>query len=154
MAKRTKAAAAAGSTELDPDALKVKMMEEYTCSMCTDLMDQAVILDCGHSGCKECLETWFVTKKDKSCPECRAVHKGAPASVRASNNMIALLVAQYFTPEEKQARADKISRRESVETTAAMQKERRRLAQAVGAQKKAAREVELANNELQAIAED
>ena len=152
---KTAAAAAAGScTELDPDELKAKMMQEYTCSMCTDLMDQASILDCGHSGCKECLETWFITKREKSCPECRAVHKGAPASVRASDNMIALLVAQYFTPEEKQAREEKISKRESAETTAAMQKEQRRLAQAIGAQKKAAREVELANNALKAIAED
>ena len=156
VAKRNKtaAAAAAACTELDPDELKAKMMQEYTCSMCTDLMDQASILDCGHSGCKECLETWFITKREKSCPECRAVHKGAPASVRASDNMIALLVAQYFTPEEKQAREEKISKRESAETTAAMQKEQRRLAQAIGAQKKAAREVELANNALKAIAED
>jgi hypothetical protein len=153
---KKKARPVAEAEALDAAGIKAKMVEEFTCSMCTDLMDRTVMLDCGHCGCKECIETWFATNKanGKTCPECRSVHKGAPRPVRASDNMIALLVKQYLTPKEQQDRLDKVTKREMQERVAAQQTEARRLAQALGAQKKAARELEAANKHLAEISEN
>ncbi|XP_078541622.1 E3 ubiquitin-protein ligase TRIM39-like [Lissotriton helveticus] len=48
------------------------LLEEATCSICTDLFTDPVTLDCGHIFCLSCF-TRFKASEDleKSCPECR-----------------------------------------------------------------------------------
>ncbi|XP_037374925.1 E3 ubiquitin-protein ligase TRIM38-like [Talpa occidentalis] len=55
-----------------------KMMEEAMCSICLQLMTEAVSIDCGHSFCRQCIEDTFREKnpiesyQEKfTCPLCR-----------------------------------------------------------------------------------
>ncbi|XP_069075417.1 E3 ubiquitin-protein ligase TRIM11-like [Pleurodeles waltl] len=52
--------------------LRVELIEEGTCSICTELFTDPVTLDCGHSFCLSCI-TRFKASRDleKWCPECR-----------------------------------------------------------------------------------
>jgi hypothetical protein len=40
-----------------------------TCSICMDLYQNPVVLECDHIFCEECVNQWFL--KEKSCPICR-----------------------------------------------------------------------------------
>jgi len=82
-------------------------LSEFSCSICTDTIYRIGVLDCGHSFCRGCIDTWF--KKNKTCPECRVVHRGAVNNVRAADNAIEKLVQAHCTEEEKSARAQRIA---------------------------------------------
>ena len=54
-----------------------KVPEEYNCSICTNVLDEPVLIECcGQHFCKNCLENWFEKgpgqKKNKTCPTCRS----------------------------------------------------------------------------------
>ena len=51
--------------------------ENCTCAICHDLLQDAVMLKCEHSFCRECIDQLIYTseklqKKTEQCPECRA----------------------------------------------------------------------------------
>lgn len=47
-----------------------KIMEsELQCSICADLIIEATALNCSHTFCKHCIDTW--KRKKKECPVCR-----------------------------------------------------------------------------------
>lgn len=51
-------------------------MEHFVCSICTNLLDDAVVLkSCEHMYCRECINQWAKSEKPttgaSSCPECR-----------------------------------------------------------------------------------
>lgn len=47
-----------------------KIMEsELQCSICADLIIEATALNCSHTFCKHCIDTW--KQKKKECPVCR-----------------------------------------------------------------------------------
>ncbi|MCJ8742045.1 hypothetical protein PDJAM_G00077720 [Pangasius djambal] len=45
--------------------------EEYLCPVCYDIFSDPVLLSCGHSVCKTCLQQCWETKKSLECPICR-----------------------------------------------------------------------------------
>jgi hypothetical protein len=51
-----------------------KLVEEWSCCICTQLQVQSVLLGCGHGACKNCMIEWF--NVSRNCPLCRAVHEG------------------------------------------------------------------------------
>ena len=59
---------------------------DLRCSICLDLFKQPVVLECSHTFCKDCVETWWLEKAgrpasmrprhifmtwDKICPTCK-----------------------------------------------------------------------------------
>ncbi|XP_043923703.1 zinc-binding protein A33-like [Protopterus annectens] len=49
------------------------LAEDLLCSVCLDLFKEAVVLECGHSFCKSCIDKVWDSEKIPSCPECREV---------------------------------------------------------------------------------
>ena len=41
------------------------------CSICANVLQDAVITPCGHSFCQQCLETWLESSETDTCPTCR-----------------------------------------------------------------------------------
>lgn len=61
--------AAAGTAEQDGD-----LHRELTCSLCLDLFQEPVLLECGHCFCQACIGAfWSSQQRTPSCPECRAL---------------------------------------------------------------------------------
>ncbi|XP_043942584.1 zinc-binding protein A33-like isoform X1 [Protopterus annectens] len=48
------------------------LVEELTCSVCLDLFQHPVTLECGHNFCRSCIDRNWKTNNIPSCPECRA----------------------------------------------------------------------------------
>ncbi|ROL50882.1 Tripartite motif-containing protein 35 [Anabarilius grahami] len=44
---------------------------DYMCSVCREIFKDPVVLSCGHSVCKECLQQCWRTKETQECPVCR-----------------------------------------------------------------------------------
>jgi len=47
------------------------MSEDLYCPICSELMFEPVVLKCGHSFDRTCVENWFDEKLRRSCPYCR-----------------------------------------------------------------------------------
>lgn len=41
------------------------------CGICANVLEDSVITPCGHSFCKNCLETWLENSETDTCPTCR-----------------------------------------------------------------------------------
>ena len=49
------------------------------CRICTRLMHEPYVTNCGHTFCYSCLSQWFVNhKRHKTCPGCRAEVRQMP----------------------------------------------------------------------------
>ncbi|XP_043942121.1 zinc-binding protein A33-like [Protopterus annectens] len=46
-------------------------LQELNCPVCLELFKDPVILECGHSFCKTCIDKTWNSAKNISCPECR-----------------------------------------------------------------------------------
>ena len=46
--------------------------DNLLCSICSQVLEEAVLTPCGHSFCHQCLATWLTRPGCASCPQCRA----------------------------------------------------------------------------------
>ncbi|XP_033985666.1 zinc-binding protein A33-like [Trematomus bernacchii] len=46
---------------------------EFTCPVCCDIFRDPVVLLCGHSFCKHCLQQWWRQSALQSCPTCKGL---------------------------------------------------------------------------------
>ncbi|XP_053171573.1 zinc-binding protein A33-like [Scomber japonicus] len=47
--------------------------DDLSCPVCYDIFKDPVMLTCGHSFCKVCLQGWWRAKQEQECPMCNAV---------------------------------------------------------------------------------
>jgi len=53
------------------------MSDDFYCPICSELMfDPVVVAPCGHSFDRGCVENWFKTNSQRSCPSCRGEVQG------------------------------------------------------------------------------
>ncbi|XP_038838204.1 E3 ubiquitin/ISG15 ligase TRIM25-like [Salvelinus namaycush] len=67
--------------------------DQFCCSVCLDLLKEPVVIPCGHSYCRICIEGYWdqdVLKGVYSCPQCR--HTFTPRPNLRKNNMLAEVV--------------------------------------------------------------
>ncbi|XP_030260388.1 tripartite motif-containing protein 35-like isoform X2 [Sparus aurata] len=61
---------------------------ECTCPVCCDIFQEPVVLFCGHSFCKSCLQEWWRQSRLHSCPVCKKIFPvGEPPRNLALRNL-------------------------------------------------------------------
>ena len=53
--------------------LKNMILNRLQCTICTEILTKPLVINCGHSFCKKCLDPWIEQKgKRANCPICRS----------------------------------------------------------------------------------
>ena len=60
-----------GSSE-DLDLDDAEQLEDLQCGVCRNIMKDPMVVPCGHSFCRYCIEAWYAMGDTKTCPCCRA----------------------------------------------------------------------------------
>ncbi|XP_015519637.1 E3 ubiquitin-protein ligase RNF8 isoform X3 [Neodiprion lecontei] len=90
------------------------MDEQLTCSICSELFVKATTLNCTHTFCQYCIDTW--EKKKKECPVCRTAIIAMNRSL-VLDNFIDKMV-ENLSVEYKKRRTDIVEERREYERAA------------------------------------
>lgn len=60
---------------------------DFLCPVCRDVFDHPVVLPCGHSGCKDCIEQYWRVSDSRQCPLCRQISANNPSLNLALRNL-------------------------------------------------------------------
>ncbi|KAL2741282.1 LOW QUALITY PROTEIN: E3 ubiquitin-protein ligase RNF8-like isoform X1 [Vespula maculifrons] len=94
------------------DTVSNIMDEQLTCSVCSELFIKATTLNCMHTFCFHCIDTW--NKKRKECPVCRASVKSMNRSLVLDNFIEKML--DKLSMHMKDRRAEIVEEREGRKT--------------------------------------
>ena len=59
-------------TAVETASAAAVVLEQLTCAICTEIMQEGVCTPCMHRFCKRCIVHWVQTRLRRSCPICRA----------------------------------------------------------------------------------
>ncbi|XP_014896375.1 tripartite motif-containing protein 16-like protein [Poecilia latipinna] len=82
-------------------------LEEFSCSICLDLLKNPVTIPCGHSFCKNCIKNYWDEDSQRrihTCPQCRKMFRFRPVLVK--NIMLAALMDNLKKTRLQAAPAD------------------------------------------------
>jgi len=48
----------------------MSLEDELSCPVCTDLFREPVLLSCGHSFCRQCVNDHWTSSRSRTCPVC------------------------------------------------------------------------------------
>ncbi|XP_016139193.1 tripartite motif-containing protein 16 [Sinocyclocheilus grahami] len=71
--------------------------DQFSCSVCLDLLKDPVTIPCGHSYCMSCITDCWKQKRVYRCPQCRHTFTSRPALCK--NVIIAEMVAKLKTTD-------------------------------------------------------
>ncbi|XP_050991934.1 E3 ubiquitin-protein ligase TRIM16-like [Labeo rohita] len=69
--------------------------DQFSCSVCLDVLKDPVTIPCGHSYCMHCITDWWKQKRVYRCPQCRHTFTSRPALCK--NVIIAEMVEKLKT---------------------------------------------------------
>ncbi|XP_015250923.1 PREDICTED: nuclear factor 7, ovary-like isoform X1 [Cyprinodon variegatus] len=76
--------------------------ENLSCSICSDIYSDPVVLSCSHSFCRDCLQEWWSKKQAQKCPLCNESHP----SQHLPCNLVLKNLCQDFLLRRKQEEAE------------------------------------------------
>ncbi|XP_068459007.1 E3 ubiquitin/ISG15 ligase TRIM25-like [Clinocottus analis] len=88
--------------------------DQFSCSVCLEILRDPVTIPCGHSYCLDCIEDYWNGPKQKgqySCPQCRQVFNPRPL---LSRNTVLAEVVEKFKQSGLQAAAQHLVKPEEV----------------------------------------
>lgn len=72
--------------------------KDLSCSVCQDIFRDPVVLQCSHSFCKGCLQSWWSEKPVQTCPLC----KNVSSSSDPPSNLVLKNLCEAFLQEKQQ----------------------------------------------------
>ncbi|XP_039540246.1 tripartite motif containing 35-1 [Pimephales promelas] len=58
----------------------MSLEDELSCPVCTELFREPVLLSCGHSFCRQCINDHWSSSRSRTCPVCRQLSPQPPVS--------------------------------------------------------------------------
>uniref|UniRef100_A0A8C1Z4Z7 Uncharacterized protein n=1 Tax=Cyprinus carpio TaxID=7962 RepID=A0A8C1Z4Z7_CYPCA len=84
--------------------------EDFTCPVCCDIFSDPVLLRCGHSVCRDCIQQYWTTKGSRECPLCRQRStKNPPVNLALKNLSLAFLNYQGTLEELCETHRERLS---------------------------------------------
>ncbi|RXN09534.1 tripartite motif-containing 35-like protein [Labeo rohita] len=75
--------------------------DELSCPVCTELFSDPVLLGCGHSFCRRCINDHWTSSKSRNCPVCRTVSPHEPVSNLCLRNTCETYLKEKNNKKEK-----------------------------------------------------
>ncbi|KAH9423412.1 E3 ubiquitin-protein ligase rnf8, partial [Dermatophagoides pteronyssinus] len=92
-----------------PDSLKTGFLNEISCSICLDIMNEPTLLNCEHTFCFNCIDNWKQRGK-QHCPICRKKFFRMTKSIQFES-LIRYILEHYLTEEELKERKQTLESR-------------------------------------------
>ena len=88
-----------------------KILTEITCTICTEYLVAATVLNCSHVFCRACIDGWMRTSPlNTGCPICRQ-HMRFQVPDLALDNLIATVLDVHLKDDDKTERAQLVQSR-------------------------------------------
>ncbi|KTF77400.1 hypothetical protein cypCar_00047442 [Cyprinus carpio] len=74
---------------------------ELSCPVCTDVFRDPVLLSCGHSFCRQCINDHWTSSSSRNCPVCRQVSPQEPVHNLCLRNTCETYLREQSTRKER-----------------------------------------------------
>ncbi|XP_048050909.1 tripartite motif containing 35-1 [Megalobrama amblycephala] len=74
---------------------------DLSCPVCTELFINPVLLSCGHSFCRQCINDHWTSSRSRNCPVCRQVSPQQPVSNLSLRNTCESYLREQNTRKER-----------------------------------------------------